>query len=372
MDDEILKKIDRLANPLFLKHIKRLESTIPAIQSQSTINNAMASFSAQRSAVDRAFASFARPSAIDEVLASYSARQSAIDKALASFERPSAIDKAIASFATQQPAINKTLAYFERPSAIDKVKASFSTQQSAIDKAMASFIRPSTIDKAIASFAMQSSAIEKMIGSFSIQQSIIEKTISSFANSSSLLVAEPNYLSELSGIISTIDISALDASSVEDKLEQSCSQLEKVDNGKSFVNVFRNLPPFVQAIFYYILINVFLAQVNSISANLLTPVVESYLESIVASDREKVKGVKKIPLLLGSVDTDGLRFITGNNVRLRTNPSTTSEIIDELVLGQVVTVLSKNRNWIEVMYQYENGEPITGWVFTRYTAKFVQ
>ena len=318
MDDEILKKIDRLANPSLLRHIKRLESTLPAIHSKSAINNAMASFATQ---------------------------QSAIDKALASFARPSAIDKAIASF---------------------------STQQSAIDKAMASFIRPSTIDKALASFAIQSSVIEKMIGSFTIQQSAIEKTIRSFANSSSLLVCEPSYLSELASIISTIDIGALDASSLEDELEQSCSQLEKVDGGKSLVNVFRNLPPFVQAIFYYILINIFLAQVNSISANLLTPIVENYLESIVASDREKVKGIKKIPLSLGSVDTDGLRFITGNNVRLRINPSTNSEIIDELVLGQVVTVLSKNRNWIEVMYEYEDGESISGWVFTRHTAKFVQ
>ncbi len=372
MDDEILKKIDRLINPSFLKHIKRLESTLPAIRSQSAINNAMASFVSQQSTIDRALASFARHSAIDEVSASFAAQQSAIDKALASFARPSAIDEAIASFATQQSAIDKALASFARPSAIDKAIASFSTQQSAIDKAMASFIRPSTIDKALASFAMQSSAIEKMIGSFSIQQSVIEKTISSFANSSSLLVGEPSYLSELASIISTIDISALDVSSLENELEKSCSQLEKVDGGNSFVNVFRNLPPFVQAIFYYILINVFLAQVNSISANLLTPIVENYLESIVASDREKVKGIKKIPLSIGSVDTDGLRFITGNNVRLRINPSTNSEIIDGLVLGQVVTVLSKKRNWIEVMYEYENGESISGWVFTRYTAKFVQ
>ncbi len=291
MDDEILKKMDRLANPSFLKHIRRLENTLPVIPGQL------------------------------------------------------AIDKAVASFATQR---------------------------SAIDKAMATFIRPSTIDKAIASFAMQHSAIEKMIGSFTLQQSAIEKTISSFTKSSSLLVGKPNYLSELASIISTVDISTLDTSSFEDELEQSCSQLEEVDDGKSFVNVFRNLPPSIQVIFWSLFINVFLAQINSISANLLTPIVESHLESMIASDRDKVKRIKKIPLSLGNVDTGGLRFITGNNVRLRIKPSTNSEIIDELVLGQVVTVLSKNRNWIEVMYEYEDGGPISGWVFTRYTANFVQ
>lgn len=318
MDDEILKKMDRLVNPSFLKHIRRLENTLPVIPSQS------------------------------------------------------AIDKAMTSFATQQLAIDKAVATFGRLSAIDKAMTSFAAQQSAIDKAMATFVRPSTIDKAIASFAMRHSAIEKMIGPFTLQQSSIEKIISSFAKSSSLLVSEPNYLSELANIISTVDINILDASSFEDELEQSCSQLEEVDGGKSFVNIFKNLPPLVQAIFYYLLINVFLAQVNSISANLLTPIVENYLESMIASDRDKVKGIKKIPFSLGNVDTDGLRFITGNNVRLRIKPSTNSEIIDELVLGQVVTVLSKNKNWIEVMYEYKDGESISGWVFTRYTANFVQ
>ncbi|MFT5103871.1 MAG: hypothetical protein ACI86C_001531 [Candidatus Latescibacterota bacterium] len=372
MDDEILKKIDRLANPSFLKHIRRLENTLPVISNQSAIDKAMISFATQQSAIDKVMATFIRPSAIDKAMASFATQQSATDKVMASFTRPSAIDKAMASFATQQSAIDKAMATFARPSATDKAIASISTQQSAIDKAMATFVRPSTIDKAIASFAMQHSTIEKMIGSFTLQQSVIEKTVSSFAKSSSLLVGEPNYLSELARIVSAVDMSTLDASSFEYELEQSCSQLDEVDGGKSLINVFSNLPPLVQAIFYYLLINVFLAQVNSISANLLTPIVENYLESVVASDRDKVKGIKKIPLSLGHVDTDGLRFITGNNVRLRIKPSTNSEIIDELVLGQVVTVLSKNRNWIEVMYEYEDGKSISGWVFTRYTANFVQ
>jgi uncharacterized protein YgiM (DUF1202 family) len=116
----------------------------------------------------------------------------------------------------------------------------------------------------------------------------------------------------------------------------------------------------------------FLPQVNSISANLITPVVESYLEASEETDRQKVKGIKNIPLALKDVDTTDLRFITGDNVRLRAGPSTNSEIYDELTLGQVVTVLTKKRNWIEVMYEYEDGESMSGWVFTRYTAKFVK
>lgn len=86
----------------------------------------------------------------------------------------------------------------------------------------------------------------------------------------------------------------------------------------------------------------------------------------------KIKGIKNTPLALKDVDTTDLRFITGNNVRLLASPSANSEIYDELIFGQAVTVLTKRRNWIEVMYEYEDGEPMSGWVFTKYTAKFVK
>ena len=73
-----------------------------------------------------------------------------------------------------------------------------------------------------------------------------------------------------------------------------------------------------------------------------------------------------------SINISSLRFVTGNNVRLRRAPSTNSEIIDEMALGQVVTVLSKKRNWIEVQYEYKDGEVMTGWTFTAYTKRFVK
>ena len=42
------------------------------------------------------------------------------------------------------------------------------------------------------------------------------------------------------------------------------------------------------------------------------------------------------------------------------------------MLGQVATVVSKNKNWIEVVYECEDGTLLTGWVFTRYTSRFVR
>ena len=76
----------------------------------------------------------------------------------------------------------------------------------------------------------------------------------------------------------------------------------------------------------------------------------------------------KIKIEESIVELGRLRFISGDNVRLRAGPSTKTKILDELTLGQVVTVISKKRNWIEV--EYEDGEYFHGWVFTRYTSKF--
>ena len=58
-----------------------------------------------------------------------------------------------------------------------------------------------------------------------------------------------------------------------------------------------------------------------------------------------------------------------NENRLRFELSTRLEILDELVIGQIVT---KNKNGIEVIYEYDDGELKSGWFFTRYTAKFVK
>jgi uncharacterized protein YgiM (DUF1202 family) len=70
------------------------------------------------------------------------------------------------------------------------------------------------------------------------------------------------------------------------------------------------------------------------------------------------------------IDIENLRFVTRNNVKLRAKASTKSEVLDELVIGQVVTVLSKKKNWAEVVYQYDDGPALHGWILTTYTAKF--
>jgi hypothetical protein len=155
-------------------------------------------------------------------------------------------------------------------------------------------------------------------------------------------------------------------------LEDDIKELSIADNQTKFSDVFAKIPLQVQTIIIFIFLQIILPHINNISANLITPYVNEYLLSSHATDKNKIKKISKINLDNPVLEMNKLRFITKNNVILRSGPSTKAEIIDELCLGQVVTVLSKKRNWIEVQYIYQDNEILHGWVFTRYTARFKQ
>lgn len=169
-----------------------------------------------------------------------------------------------------------------------------------------------------------------------------------------------------------ISLSSLDISSLENDLSDSIIQLNKVDDRESYLSIFKSLPKSVRWLFYCFFIYVLWPHAVNISSNLLTPIVESYISDKNLTQREKIREIKHTPLKLTDFDTEGLRFITGNYVRLRAEPSIKSEVLGELMLGQIVTVVSKNKNWIEVMYECEDGTLLSGWVFTRYTSRFVK
>ncbi|HJS15911.1 MAG TPA: SH3 domain-containing protein [Rheinheimera sp.] len=366
MDDEIPKATDKL---------QRINTE------SSSLDNALQSFDASQSSRSNAMTAMTGPSAIDRAIAAVTG-PSAIDRAIAAVTGPSAIDKAIAAV-TGPIAIYKAMAAMTGPLAIEKTMAAMTgssviykaiaavTGPLAMEKSMAAMTGSSAINKAMAAIA-NLSALNPAIQSRSANQVHLEHVLKGFANASSVILTEPSYLSDMAEIVSRIDLDSVDLASIEREFENTESEFASIENRANFVSIFSSLPPSIQAILFYFLIHIFLPQINSISANLLTPLVDNYLQANVKSDRQKIKEIKNIPLSLMDVNTDDLRFITGNNVHLRARPSTNSQIYDELVLGQVVTVLSKQKNWIEVMYSYDDGKTMSGWVFTRYTAKFIK
>ncbi|MDP4537477.1 SH3 domain-containing protein [Alkalimonas collagenimarina] len=351
----------------YLSHNKGLG----VVTRPAAIGRALESFSSQQRAIDSVMAAVARPAAIGRALESFSSQQRAIDSVMAAVARPAAIGRALESLSSQQRLIDSVMAAVARPAAIGRALESLSSQQRLIDSVIAAVARPAAIGRALESFSSQHRAIDNAIAAMA-NFPTIENTLASFAKTSSMMLRNPSSLSAIFDSIERSKFSPFEVENLETDLTIAVEEFNNVSSPASLAAVFGNLSPLVQAIFLFIILQVLLPQVNSISANFLTPVIESYLQGNNLTNREKVKEIKEIPVYLNDVTTEGLRFITGNNVRLRSEPSTKSEILDELLLGQVVTILSKDRNWIEVTYSYGDGKTMSGWVFTRYTAKFVR
>ena len=228
-------------------------------------------------------------------------------------------------------------------SAVEKVLQAFSSQQSVIDKAMSAIYTPSIVDKALRIFSESSNLMRADSGCF-------------------LAMAES---------ISVLDFS-VDFIVDESDFDLPHQEILEAKNTSEFAKIFPRLSPNVQALLFFMFMQILLPQINNITANLLTPIVQSYIVGNGANEKASVRLAKKLPSLVCNVATYNLRFILENNVYLRQAPSRKSAILDKFTIGQVVTVLSRKRDWIQVMYEYQEGEAIVGWVSTRYTARFVK
>lgn len=378
-DSENLKAMKRINISM------ELEKTIKSITAQKTtwdkmlssmknppgIDNAFRSLATQKSAFDKMLYAMQKPIGIDNALQSIVTQKSALDKMLYAMQKPVAIDKALQSIAAQKTAWDKMFYSIQKPTGIDKVLQSIATQKVAWDKMLYTMIKPSGIDKAIQEMAVQKAAWDKLVSTMQ-NAAAIKMTIDSIIKPNSTLLHQANILSEMKESFTKFNFN--DESIIEDEIDtllvEASRHFSLAKNSRTFIEVFKKLPPLLQAFIYFIMLNVFLPQINNIASNLITPHIETFLKNSHKTNKENINEIKKIPHELNCDNIQALRFITGNNVRLRKSASTNAEILDELLLGQIVIVLSKKKNWIQVECEYEDGEVLTGWVFTRYTAKF--
>ena len=380
---------------------KNMKNKFGSLGNSSGIEQAMKSFESQQSLMDKALGITKSSAAIQQAMKSFESHQSIIDKALGITKRSSVIQQAMKSFESHQSLMDKVLGITKSSSAIQQAMKSFESQQSLMDKALGITKRSSAIQQAMKSFESHQSLMDKALGitksssaiqqamkSFESQNYLTQKNMSAISNSASIFRSleglqqanvtkkiNSDFLNNLASSISESSLSEyseLNEATMESDFQSATNDLSNTSDSNSFFLIFNKLPPFLQLILAMFFLQIFLPQLNSISANLLTPVVTNYLSQSVQTDREKVKNIKTLPRKIEGVDTTNLRFITGNNVRLRADSSINSSIMDEMVLGQVVTVHSKNKNWIEISYEYENGLSMHGWVFTRYTSRFVK
>jgi len=363
--------------------INALDSMNPNSSSQIVLDSMNPSSSVQRvldsmnpsSSVQRVLDSMNPSSSVQRVLDSMNP-SSSVQRVLDSMNPSSSIQKVLDSM-NPSSSIQKVLDSMNPSSSIQKVLDSMNPSAS-IQKVLDSMNPSSSIQKVLDSMN-QSSSIQKVLDSMPFdrtsQLALASLSQSEAFHKSIATLSQPGYFNAAISVISEhamvnnacsdLENTELDTQQIEDCLQGVSSSSDQ----KTFLENFSKLPVLLQYLIFFIFMQVLIPQINSISANILTPHVEKYLSSTTDVKRDKLKEISKVGQL-ANIQTQGLRFITGNNVRLRSSPSTNSAILDELQLGQVVLVLSKKKNWIEVQYNYNNDETLQGWVFTRYTSNF--
>jgi hypothetical protein len=329
----------------------------------------MKSPSSPLSAIEKIMEDINTPSSVERAIRqSLSSPLSAVEKIMETLNtQSSSIEKAISQpFSFPLSPIEKVM----KESSIEKaIRQAFSSPLSAVEKIMETLnTQSSSIEKAISQpFSFHHPAIEKaFMELFSSQESAVEKTMKMFLESSNLLISDSKYFSAMAESISAIDFGK-DLTVYEGELDKPKQQLRKVKDSKAFSMWFSKLPPLIKVLFLYLFLQIITPQINTF---LVAPFIESLLAKKFIVEKNDIKQIKKMPLLLGDVAFENVRFITKNNVFLRQEPSRKSAVLDKLTVGKVVTVLSKKGDWIEVVYERQNCESITGWVYKRYTARF--
>ncbi|MEQ1599147.1 MAG: hypothetical protein ABL880_07255 [Methylotenera sp.] len=151
------------------------------------------------------------------------------------------------------------------------------------------------------------------------------------------------------------------------EIEKNIEELSKAKTHSGFLARFVKLPAWLQLLLIFIAHDILLAQVNNITANLMTPYIQEIID-FDGTDKEKINVIKKIQH--DEINFENMRFISASNVFLRITPNSKSNILDRLQVGLVVTLVSKTKSWSEVTYLNADGEMMHGWVFSIYVSKF--
>lgn len=116
-------------------------------------------------------------------------------------------------------------------------------------------------------------------------------------------------------------------------VDSSLTSIAAAENAESFATLFARMPHALQIILFFALLQIIWPVVISVSANLITPYVKDYISDESLSEQDKVRALKKLNLDDLDLPSDELRFISGSDVRLRSEPSVKSETLDLLRLG---------------------------------------
>ena len=144
-------------------------------------------------------------------------------------------------------------------------------------------------------------------------------------------------------------------------------ELQTTSSNSAVYDLLRKLPGYFWLLLIYTIKNII---VPTVAAAVIQPSIDEYLNKSQEPQRVQISTIKNIPQSSGTQTTAKNRFISGDNVRLRTEPSIKSSIIQSLNFGQAVLVIEKDKSWIKVAIPQKDGSSLEGWVFTEYTERF--
>lgn len=157
----------------------------------------------------------------------------------------------------------------------------------------------------------------------------------------------------------------------DESVEQAFVKLSQVTSSNSnggFLSWYDNQPASTQLI-----VTLILSYFLNIFSNLSMPLYESWEHLF---ETETPRGATKLISQSANKEYDinelsDYRFVVASILNVRVEPSTKSEVVDELKNGMIVKFLAKSKRWTQVEFLCdETGERKIGWVFSRYLRKF--
>ncbi|NDL68716.1 SH3 domain-containing protein [Anaerotalea alkaliphila] len=215
--------------------------------------------------------------------------------------------------------------------------------------------------------------IFETIQRLSIDTSTIEKAIQ-------------NNLKILRGVdwSSIIDAEDFEDFNVENSLDSAVIDLNDgvsfQEQIAEFINRFKTKNPVLAILIVMFVFSPVQAAINDAVRDLVKGVTTPIIEQAQTNDYKVIEKNMKIEVnntLIINVESKDVRdefmkiygYVSTEKLVMRQTNKVKSNAIHTLEFGQIVRIIHKDRNWTLVEYESE-GEPIQGWVFTRYISKF--
>jgi len=182
---------------------------------------------------------------------------------------------------------------------------------------------------------------------------------------------------EPSGAVA-VGTDSFSSSELESELSYLGQELSKATTFKDYIErlyaYLSRCKKSLAQILLIIILNIILPYIIAVFANLTTPIYEQWWHEYSGKPKEEIAKIirKDASAKYDDKELTVYRFVTAETLRVRSGPSTSTEVIDRLPLGKVVKILEEKKNWFLVEYYDEKEDSIhKGWLYNRYLGKFI-